>query len=67
MTRADFLPQVGVSAGYGYGGGLKLNGDDSNSGSFSAMASVAIPIFQLGERDGISSGGEGRGRNESLE
>ena len=29
VTRADFLPQVGVSAGYGYGGGLKLNGDDS--------------------------------------
>ena len=49
VTRADFLPQVGVSAGYGYGGGLKLNGDDSNSGSFSAMASVAIPIFNWGE------------------
>ena len=49
VARADFLPQVGVSAGYGYGGGLKLNGDDSNSGSFSAMASVAIPIFNWGE------------------
>ena len=49
VTRSDFLPQVGVSAGYGYGGGLKLNGDDSNAGSFSAMASVEIPIFNWGE------------------
>ena len=49
VTRADFLPQVGVSAGYGYGGGIKLNGDDSRAGSFSAMASVEIPIFNWGE------------------
>ena len=49
VTRSDFLPQVGVSAGYGYGGGIKLNGDDSRSGSFSAMASVEIPIFHWGE------------------
>ena len=49
VTRADFLPQVGVSAGYGYGGGIKLNGDDSRASSFSAMASVEIPIFNWGE------------------
>lgn len=49
VARADFLPQVGVTAGYGYGGGLKLNGDDSRSASFSAMASVEIPIFHWGE------------------
>lgn len=49
VIRADFLPQVGVSAGYGYGGGVKLNGDDSRSSSFNAMASVEIPIFNWGE------------------
>ena len=49
VTRSDFLPQVGVTAGYSYGGGLKLNGDDSHSASFSAMASVEIPIFNWGE------------------
>ena len=49
VTRSDFLPQVGVMAGYSYGGGLKLNGDNSNSASFSAMASVQIPIFNWGE------------------
>lgn len=49
ITRSDFLPQVGVTAGYSYGGGLKLNGDDSHSASFSAMASVQIPIFNWGE------------------
>ena len=49
VTRSDFLPQVGVMAGYSYGGGLKLNGDNSNSASFSALASVQIPIFNWGE------------------
>lgn len=49
VIRSDFLPQVGVTAGYSYGGGLKLNGDDSHSASFSAMASVQIPIFNWGE------------------
>lgn len=49
MTRADFLPQIGVTAGYGYGGGLQLNGDDEASATFSAMAAVKIPVFHWGE------------------
>lgn len=49
LTRSDFLPQVVLSAGYGYGGGIKLNGDDERSATFTAMAAVKIPIFHWGE------------------
>lgn len=49
LARADFLPQIGVTAGYGYGGGLKLNGDDEASATFTAMAAVKIPVFNWGE------------------
>lgn len=49
LDRADFLPQIGVTAGYGYGGGLKLNGDDEASATFTAMAGVKIPVFHWGE------------------
>ena len=49
LSRSDFLPQVGVTAGYAYSGGVKLNGEDQKGASFSAMASVKIPIFNWGE------------------
>lgn len=49
LTRADFLPQVGVRAGYGYGGGLELNGERESKASFNAMAVVEIPLFYWGE------------------
>lgn len=49
LSRSDFLPQVGVSAGYGYGGGLKLNGDEEATATFMAMAAVKIPVFHWGE------------------
>jgi outer membrane protein TolC len=50
LARADFLPQIGVAANYGYYYGLKINNDILlNQDSFSAMASVKIPIFAFGE------------------
>lgn len=49
LTQSDFLPQIGLTAGYGYGGGLKLNGDDEASATFTAMAAVRIPVFHWGE------------------
>lgn len=49
LNRSDFLPQLGVTAGYGYGGGLKLNGDDEASATFTAMAALKIPVFHWGE------------------
>ncbi|MEG1950454.1 MAG: TolC family protein [Odoribacter sp.] len=49
LTRSDFLPQVGVTAGYSYSGGLKLNGKEDVGTTFSAMAAVHIPVFHWGE------------------
>lgn len=49
LTRSDFLPQIGLTAGYGYSGGVKLNGDDEANATFSALATVQIPVFHWGE------------------
>ncbi|GET33387.1 membrane protein [Prolixibacter bellariivorans] len=49
LTRADFLPQLGASAGYNYLEGPKINGSNYSNTSFTAMASVKIPIFNWGE------------------
>lgn len=49
LTHADYLPQVGISVGYGYGGGIELNGERDANASFNAMASVKIPLFYWGE------------------
>ncbi len=49
IARSGFLPQVGVSVGYGFSGGLELNGDGADDHSFNALASVQIPVFNWGE------------------
>ncbi len=49
LSRSDFLPQLGITAGYGYGGGVKLNGRDAAGAGFSALAAVKIPVFHWGE------------------
>lgn len=49
LTRSDFLPQLGVTAGYGYSGGLTVNGEGEANASFNAMAAVQIPLFHWGE------------------
>lgn len=50
LVRTDFLPQVGVSANYGYLHGLELNGSPLiDRASFSALLSVKIPLFHWGE------------------
>ena len=52
LTRSDFLPEVGVSASYGFSGGISLNGQTEDVVSFMAMASVKIPIYHWGEGRG---------------
>ena len=52
LTRSDFLPQLGVMASYSYSDGLALNGESSSMGSFSAMASLSVPIYHWGEGRG---------------
>ena len=49
LARADFLPQLGVTAGYNYSGGLELNGKGDANASFNAMAALEIPVFHWGE------------------
>lgn len=49
LTRADFLPQLGVSASYGYGDGITLNGESDGVASFAAVASLKIPVYNWGE------------------
>lgn len=50
LVRSDFLPQAGVSGGYNYLDGVKLNNEKIfHSGSFSAMVSVTVPLFHWGE------------------
>ncbi|MDR2039912.1 MAG: TolC family protein [Bacteroidales bacterium] len=49
LTRADFLPVIGASAGYTYVGGLKMAGSDLDMSLPMVMASVSIPIFHFGE------------------
>lgn len=50
LAQSDFLPKVGVSAGYGYINGLELNGFKLlDRSSFTALFSVNIPLYQWGE------------------
>ncbi|MGM0375617.1 MAG: TolC family protein [Bacteroidota bacterium] len=50
IIRSEMLPQLGVSAGYSYFGGLELNGQGTEDMAFSAMASLKIPIFNWSEK-----------------
>ena len=51
IAQSDFLPNLGVMAGYGYTNGLVLNNTQKliDGGSFSAMVSLKVPIFHWGE------------------
>jgi len=50
LVRSDFLPQAGVRGSYNYINGVRLNDEKLfDSGSFSAIVSVTIPLFQWGE------------------
>lgn len=48
-TRADFLPTVGISAGYQYVGGMKFAGSSIDMGIPMIMANISIPIYNFGE------------------
>lgn len=52
LTRSDFLPELGVSASYGFYGGISLNGKSTDASSFTAMASLKIPLYNWGEGRG---------------
>lgn len=48
-VRADYLPMVGVSAGYTYVGGVEINSTKYSNGNMNLMASIKIPIFNWTE------------------
>lgn len=49
MVRADFLPVVGIGAGYSYLSGAKISGQEMSLKLPYAMLSVNIPLFHFGE------------------
>lgn len=49
MVRADFLPVVGLGAGYSYLSGAKISGQAMSLKLPYAMLSVSIPLFHFGE------------------
>ena len=50
VERSEFLPQVGLAAGYNYLYGVKLNGNRLlDGGNFGALLNVSIPIYHFGE------------------
>lgn len=50
LTRSEYLPQVGLVAGYNYLDGVKLNGNKLLSDDiFAVMVAVKIPLFHWGE------------------
>lgn len=49
LTRADFLPQLGISASYAWTDGISVNGEADGMASFMAMASLKVPVFHWGE------------------
>ena len=50
LERSEFLPQIGLLAGYDYLYGLKVN--DSrllDGGNFAALLNVSVPLYHFGE------------------
>lgn len=51
VNRAELLPQVGLTAGYNYLHGFKINDHNLfDKGNASIMVNVTIPLFHFGER-----------------
>ncbi len=50
ITRSDFLPSVSAIASYGYGNGLKINGERLvSNATFNGGVMLSVPIFHWGE------------------
>ncbi len=48
-VRSDYLPTIGLSAGYDYLGHVELSDNKINEGMVNVMANVKIPLFNWGE------------------
>ena len=55
LTQSEFLPQIGLVAGYNYLNGIKMNSNKLLSDDiFAVMLAVKIPLFHWG-KEGIKS------------
>ncbi|MCD8304466.1 MAG: TolC family protein [Prevotellaceae bacterium] len=51
LVRSEKLPQVGVTGGYSYMHGVKVNGEPLfDKGSFSVLLNLSVPLYHFGER-----------------
>lgn len=56
LARADFLPTLGISAGYSRIGGVEFSGSEIANNNLNVIGSLKIPIFHWGEgRNKIAS------------
>jgi outer membrane protein TolC len=49
LARADFLPTLGLSAGYSKIGGIEFSGSELANNNLSLIGSLKIPLFHWGE------------------
>lgn len=49
LARAEFLPTLGLSAGYSRIGGVEFSGSELANNNLSLMGSLKIPLFHWGE------------------
>jgi outer membrane protein TolC len=49
LVRSDFLPRIGLTAGYHYLGGIELYQTSLEGRGYYLMASAEIPLWQWGE------------------
>lgn len=49
MVQSDYLPTLGVSAGYNYIGGIKISETSYDKGNAMLLASLKVPVFNWGQ------------------
>jgi outer membrane protein TolC len=48
-VKSDYLPTLGISAGYYYFGGMEVNGTSQGNGYETVLAALKIPLFSWGQ------------------
>ncbi len=49
LVKSDYLPTLGVSAGYFYFGGMEVSGTSQDDGYEMVLAALKIPVFSWGQ------------------
>ncbi len=68
IQRSEILPQLGVMGAYGYGNGVKVNGNKViDRSSYAVMLKLSIPIYHFGERTNKIRAAKAQLRQKELE